>query len=83
MSQSGAIYTSFVTAKLPRWAGVRQNVIGSNIEGMPIESPGSSSNGTASTAISKAGTISDQINQLAMLIDVLETRISALEESRQ
>lgn len=32
----GHINTSFLTTKLPPWAGVRQNVIGSDLSGRPV-----------------------------------------------
>lgn len=33
---TGTIDTAFVTSKLPTWAGVRQNIVGSNIHGAPV-----------------------------------------------
>ncbi|AIA22346.1 IX [California sea lion adenovirus 1] len=33
---SGSIHTSFLTARLPTWAGSRQNIQGSNMDGLPI-----------------------------------------------
>ncbi|ALE15293.1 pIX [bottlenose dolphin adenovirus 2] len=36
MDPGGDINTSFLTARLPRWAGVRQNVKGSDINGDPV-----------------------------------------------
>lgn len=50
MTDSGDIRTCFLTAKLPRWAGVRHNVLGSNISGLPVPSPE-----TYSTATTKLG----------------------------
>ena len=35
----GEINTPFISARLPRWAGVRQNVTGSDISGFPVASP--------------------------------------------
>lgn len=32
----GQINTSFLTTKLPQWAGVRQNVLGSDLNGRPV-----------------------------------------------
>uniref|UniRef100_A0AAU6S533 Hexon-associated protein IX n=1 Tax=Pipistrellus pipistrellus adenovirus TaxID=3140007 RepID=A0AAU6S533_9ADEN len=32
----GHINTSFLTTKLPTWAGVRQNIIGSDLNGRPV-----------------------------------------------
>ena len=39
MADEGDIRTSFLTARLPHWAGVRHNVLGSNISGTPVPSP--------------------------------------------
>lgn len=39
MTDGGDIRTCFLTARLPRWAGVRHNVLGSNISGLPVPSP--------------------------------------------
>ncbi|YP_094030.1 IX [Bovine mastadenovirus A] len=39
MTDQGDIRTCFLTARLPRWAGVRQNVVGSNISGGVVDSP--------------------------------------------
>ncbi|AQQ73623.1 pIX [Harbour porpoise adenovirus 1] len=36
MDPGGDINTSFLTARLPHWAGVRQNVQGSDINGNPV-----------------------------------------------
>ena len=33
----GTIETCFVTSKLPTWSGVRQNVQGSDISGLPVQ----------------------------------------------
>lgn len=36
MEGEGHINTSFLTTKLPTWAGVRQNVTGSDLNGRPV-----------------------------------------------
>ncbi|AEK98445.1 IX [Titi monkey adenovirus ECC-2011] len=36
VSFDGAVYSPFLTCRLPTWAGVRQNVIGSTIDGSPV-----------------------------------------------
>ncbi|AMB43146.1 IX [Bat mastadenovirus WIV12] len=36
VSYAGAIQTAFVTRNLPRWAGVPQDVIGSDLGGKPV-----------------------------------------------
>lgn len=33
----GSIETCFVTSRLPHWSGVRQNVTGSDIYGLPVQ----------------------------------------------
>lgn len=38
MTDAGGINTCFLTTRLPLWAGVRQNVTGSNINGTPVTS---------------------------------------------
>lgn len=37
--QDGIVNTCFLTVRLPRWAGARQNVLGSDMGGRPVESP--------------------------------------------
>ncbi|ALE30352.1 IX [Simian adenovirus 13] len=32
----GGVYSPFLTSRLPNWAGVRQNVMGSTVEGHPV-----------------------------------------------
>ncbi|AAF99664.1 hypothetical protein OAdVAgp04 [Bovine adenovirus 2] len=39
MADEGDIRTSFLTARLRHWAGVRHNALGSNISGAPVRSP--------------------------------------------
>lgn len=34
--QEGIVNTCFLTVRLPQWAGSRQNVVGSDIEGRPV-----------------------------------------------
>lgn len=47
MGDQGDIRTCFLTARLPRWAGVRHNVTGSNISGLPVPSPETFSTGSS------------------------------------
>lgn len=35
--ERGAINTAFLTCKLPAWAGVRQDIVGSDINGFPVK----------------------------------------------
>ncbi|SMG83438.1 pIX [Bottlenose dolphin adenovirus 1] len=44
MEPAGEIKTPFLSARLPRWAGIRQNVIGSDIHGNPVAPPDGSGN---------------------------------------
>lgn len=37
-SQKGIVNTCFLTTRIPSWAGARQNVVGSNLEGKPVPS---------------------------------------------
>lgn len=34
--EKGTINTAFLTCKLPAWAGVRQDIVGSDIQGLPV-----------------------------------------------
>ncbi|AKC34840.1 IX protein [Skunk adenovirus 1] len=36
--QEGILNTCFVTTRMPTWAGARQNVVGSDLEGRPVPS---------------------------------------------
>lgn len=35
--QQGGVNTCFLTTRLPTWAGSRQNVVGSDLEGHPVQ----------------------------------------------
>lgn len=55
MTDAGGINTCFLTSRLPLWAGVRQNVVGSNINGVPVLS-GVYNGSSSSTATARAVT---------------------------
>ncbi|APG53793.1 IX [simian adenovirus 55] len=43
VSFDGAVYSPFLTVRLPAWAGVRQNVTGSTVDGKPVDPSNASS----------------------------------------
>ncbi|AEF59043.1 pIX [Simian adenovirus 20] len=43
LSFDGAVYSPFLTGRLPAWAGVRQNVTGSTVDGRPVDPSNASS----------------------------------------
>lgn len=44
----GGVFSPYLTSRLPAWAGVRQNVVGSNLDGRPV-APANSSTLTYAT----------------------------------
>lgn len=36
VSFEGGVFSPYLTTRLPAWAGVRQNVVGSNMDGRPV-----------------------------------------------
>ncbi|AAC13959.1 IX [Human adenovirus 40] len=36
VSFEGGVFSPYLTTRLPSWAGVRQNVVGSNVDGRPV-----------------------------------------------
>ena len=36
VSFKGGVFSPYLTTRLPAWAGVRQNVMGSNVDGRPV-----------------------------------------------
>ncbi|ALE30458.1 IX [Simian adenovirus 17] len=36
VSFEGGVFSPYLTTRLPAWAGVRQNVVGSNVDGRPV-----------------------------------------------
>lgn len=36
VSFEGGVFSPYLTTRLPPWAGVRQNVVGSNVDGRPV-----------------------------------------------
>lgn len=43
VSFDGGVYSPFLTGRLPAWAGVRQNVTGSTVDGRPVDPSNSAS----------------------------------------
>lgn len=90
--ESGHINTSFLTTKLPAWAGVRQNIIGSDLNGRPVpaflpphevqaaaETWGPYSQFQAMPVQHHATAIADAIEDLKTQLMRLSPRLSALE----
>lgn len=76
--QKGIVNTCFLTTRLPSWAGSRQNVTGSDLEGRPVASD-----------LSKAGTrdhsplpaAEDPAAVVNALIDELKDQVVAMRNS--
>ena len=96
MADEGEIRTCFLTAKLPRWAGVRHNVAGSTVSGQPVASPEMFAAGRTSQAatlmtlrnIATARPMEDQLTtlteqnlQLEAELNAAAQRVAALEQS--
>ena len=96
MSDVGEVRTCFLTARLPRWAGVRQNVIGSNIGGLPVPAPetigyGRTRAGATLITLRNAATakpLSEQVEdlieenlQLTANLNALSVRLAAMERA--
>lgn len=95
MADQGDIRTCFLTARLPRWAGVRQNVIGSNISGDSVGSPetllASRTNATAAlmtmrnivasrTLEEQVETLVEQHGELTGQLNALVAKVTAMEQ---
>lgn len=94
MSDQGEVRTCFLTARLPRWAGVRHNVLGSNISGLPVPSPETFSTqrsvlgstlltmrniATTRPVEEQLETLTDQLLQLTTALNAATERLTALE----
>lgn len=61
----GTINTAFLTCKLPAWAGVRQNVVGSDIQGLPVKPTNFSTSRFSSSASSGGSSLPESSVPLA------------------
>ena len=55
VSFKGGVFSPYLTTRLPAWAGVRQNVMGSNVDGRPV-APANSATLTYATVGSSVDT---------------------------
>ena len=55
VSFEGGVFSPYLTTRLPSWAGVRQNVVGSNVDGRPV-APANSTTLTYATVGSSVDT---------------------------
>ena len=55
VSFKGGVFSPYLTTRLPAWAGVRQNVMGSNVDGRPV-APANSATLTCATVGSSVDT---------------------------
>ncbi|BBE29332.1 IX [Bat mastadenovirus A] len=74
--QEGIVNTCFVTTRLPSWAGSRQNVTGSDLEGRPVPS---ATRFGASVAASRMAIQEELETSLNGTIEDLKNRITALQ----
>lgn len=79
---SGSINTAFLTCKLPAWAGVRQNVVGSDIHGHPVKPTNYTTSRFSSSASSGgSGTLPDSAVPAAIAASAYSTHHVDLVES--
>lgn len=84
MADQGDIRTCFLTARLPRWAGVRHDIIGSNISGLPVPSPETlTMTGQRTVTREQFTTLSEQTLQLTAALSAAVDRITQLENELQ
>lgn len=59
----GGVYSPFLTGRLPAWAGVRQNVTGSTVDGKPVDPSNAASMryATVETPITTSGSSSSLV----------------------
>lgn len=57
--EKGTINTAFLTCKLPAWAGVRQDIVGSDIHGNPVRPTNFTTTSTSRYAAAAATTASE------------------------
>lgn len=73
----GHINTSFLTTKLPTWAGVRQNITGSDLNGRPVPAflPPHEVRAAAETWGSVRAPVVEHTNAIAEVIEDLKTQV--------
>lgn len=76
MTDAGGINTCFLTTRMPLWAGVRQNVVGSNIDGVPVLS-GVYNGSSSSTATARAGVAEASLEAVPARAAELEGGVAA------
>ncbi|BBE29302.1 IX [Bat mastadenovirus] len=83
-TQKGIVNTCFLTTRIPSWAGARQNVTGSNLEGRPVPSniggPVSASVEQLDSAVAAVNAI---IAELKTQVTDMQTRVANLQQEVQ
>lgn len=95
-NQRGIVNTCFVTTRLPAWAGSRQNVMGSDLQGHPVPSdlrrpvagggrdePGAAAPHPAAGPMEEEEIGDDEMEELAEELDLLKEEVRQLTESVQ
>lgn len=76
--QEGIVNTCFLTTRLPSWAGSRQNVVGSNLEGKPVPSAELS---PGRPGVRLATALEDHVLAVNAIIDDLKTQVAEMQTS--
>ncbi|AAB38714.1 IX [Canine mastadenovirus A] len=81
--QKGLVNTCFVTTRIPSWAGARQNVTGSDLEGKPVPSDVLESGRPLAAPRIRTLYEEQQLNMLAVnvLLDELKIQVAAMQNS--
>lgn len=76
--ERGTINTAFLTCKLPAWAGVRQDIVGSDIHGNPVRPTNFTT--TTTRSVSPASEAADQPTSTYSVhhVDLVQSTAAAL-----
>ncbi|APC26056.1 IX [Bat mastadenovirus G] len=78
--QEGIVNTCFVTTRLPSWAGSRQNVTGSDLEGRPVPSETGPA-GRPALASRLLTPLEDHAAAVNAIIEELKTQVAEMQTS--